>query len=98
LDKIIIPNGVTHIGDYAYSDNNLTSIVIPDSIEYIGEGAFDKNNLTSIIIPENVEYIGEYAFDNDFVQLYEKNGRKGGTYTLIDNKWRLSANGHIECS
>ncbi len=53
---------VTTIGEYAFSDNNLTSVVIPDSVTIIGVGAFNSNNLTSVVIPDSVTSIGESAF------------------------------------
>ena len=59
-----IPNSVTSIEDYAFSDcDSLTSIHIPDSVTSIGDYAFsDCNNLTSIHIPDSVTSIGWGAF------------------------------------
>ena len=61
-----IPNSVTEIGGYAFSNNkNLTSITIPDSVTTIGEGAFYScGSLTSITIPQSVISIGEGAFNS----------------------------------
>ena len=61
-----IPNSVTEIGSYAFSNNkNLTSITIPDSVTTIGEGAFYScGSLTSITIPQSVKSIGEGAFNS----------------------------------
>lgn len=61
-----IPNSVTEIGGYAFSNNNnLTSITIPDSVTTIGEGAFYScGSLTSITIPQSVKSIGEGAFNS----------------------------------
>ena len=63
--ELIIPDGVTRIGDYAFFDcDNLTSITIPDSVRSIGERAFYTcDSLTSITIPSNVTTIGNMAFD-----------------------------------
>lgn len=61
----IIPNGVTSIGDSAFSNcENLTSIIIPTGVISIGEGAFYGCGLTSIIIPDGVTSIGELAFED----------------------------------
>ncbi len=63
-EDVIIPNGVTSIGDYAfYNCRSLTSIMIPDSVTSIGYEAFYKcNSLASITISDSVTNIGNYAF------------------------------------
>jgi hypothetical protein len=59
-----IPNSVTSIGDYAFSDcESLTSVTIPDSVTSIGDGAFfGCDSLTSMTIPDSVTSIGDSAF------------------------------------
>ena len=43
IEKVIIQDGVTSIGDYAFSGcYNLNDISIPESVIYIGEGAFNR--------------------------------------------------------
>ena len=61
---VVIPDGVTAIGDYAFSScSKLTSVTIPDSVTGIGYRAFALcSSLTSIIISETVTNIGEGAF------------------------------------
>ena len=63
---IVIEDGVTSIGDYAFEDcSSLTSITIPDSVTSIGDYAFEYcSSLTSITIPDSVTSIGWYAFKN----------------------------------
>ena len=60
-----IPEGVTSIGERAFSGcNGLTNITIPSSVTSIGEQAFSGcNDLTSITIPESVTSIGVKAFE-----------------------------------
>lgn len=62
--NVIIENGVTNIGGYAFCDCvNLTSITIPDSVTNIGDLAFHScSSLTSITISEGVTSIGRAAF------------------------------------
>ncbi len=64
IKKVVINNGVTTIGNYAFSDcDSLTSITIPDSVTTIGDYAFHHcDSLTSITIPDSVTTIGDYAF------------------------------------
>ena len=62
--EVVIPDGVTSIGDWAFSDCiGLTSITIPDSVTSIGDWAFSRcRGLTSITIPSSVISIGDGAF------------------------------------
>ena len=64
IKSVIIENGVTSIGDWAFSDCvSLTSVTIPDSVTSIGGGAFNWcENLTSVTIPDSVMSIGDEAF------------------------------------
>ena len=60
----IVPNGVTAIGDCAFSScSNLTAITIPNSVTIIGNYSFWKcHNLNFISLPNSVVRIGEGAF------------------------------------
>lgn len=64
MTSYAIPNGVTTIGEYAFSAcHNLTEITIPNSVTKIEEYAFYAClNLTEITIPNNVTKIEDYAF------------------------------------
>ena len=63
--KIVIPESVTEIGEYAFFDcKSLTEIVIPNSVTEIGKSAFQGcSSLTEVVIPEGVTKIGEWAFN-----------------------------------
>jgi len=65
IRTIIIKQGVTSIGSYAFSDcSNLISVTISNSVTNIGEWAFSLcSNLTSIEIPNSVINIGQDAFN-----------------------------------
>ena len=64
IKDLVIPNGVTSIGDHAFYDcSSLTSVTIPNSVTSIGSGAFFKcSKLTSVTIPNSVTSIGNGAF------------------------------------
>ena len=61
---VVIPDGVTSIGSYAfYGYTLLTSVTIPESVTSIGYGAFAYcDSLTSVTIGNGVTSIGERAF------------------------------------
>ena len=65
IKNVIINNGVTSIGKFAFSYcSNLISITIPNSVTSIGSFAFCRcTSLTSITIPNSVTSIGNYAFE-----------------------------------
>ena len=64
IQKVVIGNGVTNIGNYAfYYCYRLTSVTIPNSVTCIGDYAFiGCSNLTSVTIPISVTSIGDYTF------------------------------------
>ena len=65
VKKVVIEDGVTSIGNYAFSYTDLKSITIPDRVTSIGNYAFAYcKNLPSITIPDSVTSIGNYAFSN----------------------------------
>ena len=66
IQTVVIENGVTSIGGYAFYDcANLTDVVIPDSVTSIGSNAFyGCATLAGIVIPDSVDNINPGAFSD----------------------------------
>ena len=66
VKNVIIDDGVTEIGDFAFKDCfDLKSIHISDTVTSIGAYAFcNCESLGSFTIPAEVAYIGELAFED----------------------------------
>ena len=61
---VVIPEGVTIIGDSAfYNNEDILGVEIPNSVTSIANGAFQYcHNLAEITIPDSVQQIGKNAF------------------------------------
>ncbi len=88
IRKVIINQGVTSIGDYAFCEYpNLTSITIPSSIKSIGYYSFAYCiSLTKITIPSGITSIDDYAFRNcAFTSITIPNSVESiGAYAFMD--------------
>lgn len=62
IKTTVIPNSVTRIGDYAFSNCDFTSISIPEGVTSIGSWSFAYSNLKSINLPSRLKTIESYAF------------------------------------
>ena len=64
ITEIIIGEGITHIGDFAFASfDQLTDVSLPDTVKSIGKNAFRGCSLPkSIVLPSSVTTIGESAF------------------------------------
>jgi hypothetical protein len=68
IQNIVVEEGVTYIGDYAFTGCVMKSIELPETLVEIGDFAFSPYSnrasaqLTTLTIPASVESIRSYAF------------------------------------
>ena len=62
IRSIVVNEGVTAIGKYAFSDCGAKYISLPSTLKTIGTYACDFNDFRSVNIPDSVTSIGAYAF------------------------------------
>ena len=70
LEKVIIPEGVTNIGDGAFTSGDVpmsySEIKFPKTLKSIEREAFSNNDsVTEINLPDGLESIGTYAFETN---------------------------------
>lgn len=63
-EHVVIPEGVTEIGEFAFGgQTGIIDVKLPSSLTKINKGAFcDCSNLKSITLPDSVTEIGDGAF------------------------------------
>jgi hypothetical protein len=62
--KVVIPDGVTIIGDEAFANQpKVSSLIFPEGLKVIGTSAFSNTGIKSIELPDGLEEIGDKAFD-----------------------------------
>lgn len=64
IQSVVIENGVTSIGNWAFCEcGKLTSVIIPESVTSIGSSAFIRCiRLNSVSIPDHISSISDFAF------------------------------------
>ncbi len=81
--KVIIQEGVTNIGNYAFAYcSSLRSITLPESITYIGESAFFGSYIKRIIIPKSVLEIKSDAFKQSSISQVYYEGTEEDWYNI----------------
>ena len=63
IEKIIIPDGVTEIGEYAFSGAKINEIVLPETLETIGDYDFQNAQFKNFTIPNSVTAVSSTALD-----------------------------------
>lgn len=62
INTVIIENGVTDIGDYAFYGSRALTVYIPDGVTSIGTGAFQNAKLVAATIPKTTVSVKDSAF------------------------------------
>lgn len=62
VTEIIISEGITHIGKYAFGMIGATSVSLPESLVSIGDYAFWDSSITSLELPSSVSSLGDGIF------------------------------------
>ena len=67
--SLILPEGLKHVGNDAFSDcSSLTSVIFPNSIQSIGSGAFSGcSSIASVSLPNAIQEIGSWAFSHSSI-------------------------------
>ena len=63
IENITLPEGLTNIGEGAFSSTKLKSIMIPDTVTSIGEGAFSRCfDLVDVKLSKNIKRVSGSLF------------------------------------
>ena len=63
---LIVPEGITEIGDYAFQYSQLAEVQLPSTLKSIGKEAFSQSWISELIIPEGVTKLGDAPFYNNY--------------------------------
>ena len=67
ITEIVLPNGLTHIGNNAFLQAAVTEVTIPNTVVSIGTNAFWNCNTIETTLPASVQELGATAFYGTFV-------------------------------
>ncbi len=63
-EKVVIPEGITVIGEGAFQDSTIKEVILPSTLKEIGDDAFNGTKLEKLVLPEGLEIVGDNAFAN----------------------------------
>ncbi len=94
LSNISLPNSLTNIGSFAFSETNLNEVTIPSSLTSFGEGAFAScNNLENIYVETNnknyVSIDGVVYSKNKEILIEYPSGKKIYSYTINNSTKKI---------
>lgn len=89
--RIVIKNGITHIGDYSFWGFEINDIVIADSVKSIGYCSLffckpeEDSNMIDLFIPDSVKSISPVAFSGNIRSIRVPESMEKVSYTSICN-------------
>ena len=94
ITEIVLPNGLTHIGNNAFLQAAVTKVEIPNTVVSIGTNAFWNCNTIKTTLPASVRELGATAFYGTFVVNVDANSpylcsEGGGKVLYSKNKTTL---------
>lgn len=87
IKSLILPQGLTAISDYAFSEVlGGGNVVVPSSVKTIGEYAFVNSIISSVKLNEGLTSIGEsaFAFGNSCAVVIPKSVKQIGDYAFYN--------------
>jgi len=102
LTNIIIPEGVTSIGDWAFAASGVTNITIPESVTNIGDGACAScASLTAITVSANnpaYSSAGGVLFNKSQTALLQCPAAQVGSYTVQSGVTNIGPDAFCYCT
>lgn len=96
-EQIVVPEGVTQLGDNCFRGLPFNSISLPNSLTYIGYCSFYDTEIESITIPTNVKQIETFAFGysklKKIIIPYGSKLERTGEKVFYGNEYLQSAGG-----
>lgn len=68
LTSVILSEGITSIGEAAFSHNQISYVILPESISIIEDDAFSNNEILNLVLNEGLTYLGSWAFSNNKIE------------------------------
>ena len=84
IKSYTVPEGVTAIADYAFTNTYMTSLTLPGTLTTIGRYAFDLSGLYNVTISASVTSIDYTAFQQCSKLLTIKTAEDNPAYTAVD--------------
>ena len=82
---IVLSEGITELGPYAFSDYTIESVDIPSTVTIVGEGCFSECSVKCIEFPsEQPVSVGEGAFENKSLSAFRQRNFRSSIGMLLD--------------